>query len=90
MKAFCWDAEKNKQLKAERGVQFEQVVLAIQQGQLLDILQHHNPEKYPHQRIFIVKFNNYIYCVPFIEDDQTIFLKTIIPNRKMTKRYRGS
>ena len=91
MKYFSWNIEKNEQLKKERGISFEEVVFHIERGQLLDIVEHPNQEKYTGQRIFIVHINDYVYLVPFVEDEQEIFLKTIIPSRKATKKYlRGS
>jgi hypothetical protein len=32
---------------------------------------------------------DYVYLVPFVEDEHTVFLKTIIPSRKATKQYIG-
>jgi hypothetical protein len=91
MKYYDWNDEKNELLKKLRGVSFEQVVLAIVSGDLIDRIKHPNPEKYPNQKIFLVKIDNYIYSVPYVEDDKKIFLKTIIPNSKETKKYlRGS
>jgi hypothetical protein len=91
MKYYDWNDEKNDLLKNLRGVSFEQVVLAIASGDLIDRIRHPNPEKYPNQKIFLVKIDNYIYSVPYVEDDNKIFLKTIIPNSKETKNYlRGS
>lgn len=87
MKYFDWSLAKNEQLKAERQVAFEDVVLAISHGGLLDIIEHPNKKKYPGQTVFIVKINDYVYLVPFVEDEKIIFLKTIIPSRKMTKKY---
>ncbi len=84
---FSWNNEKNELLKAERNVSFEEVVFYIEKGQLLDILQHPNQQKYPGQRIFIVNINDYAYLVPSVETEREIFLKTIIPSRKATKRY---
>jgi len=58
-------------------------------GHVLDDLVHFNPEKYPNQSVFIIliTIKNYVYIVPYVEDDISIFLKTIIPSRKMNKRY---
>jgi len=70
-------------------VSFEQVVLAIVSGDLIDLVKHPNPDKYPNQRVFLVKIEDYIYSVPYVEDDEKIFLKTIIPNSKATKKYLG-
>jgi uncharacterized DUF497 family protein len=89
MKYFDWNDEKNSKLKKERGVSFEQVELAIASGDLVDRLKHPNPEKYPNQKVFLVRIEDYIYSVPYIEDDENIFLKTIIPNSKATKKYLG-
>jgi hypothetical protein len=67
----------------------QQVVLAIVSGDLIDRVKHPIPEKYPSQRVFLVKIEDYIYSVPYVEDDEKIFLKTIIPNSKATKKYWG-
>ena len=74
---------------ANRQVSFEQVLLAIREGDLLDIVEHPDTVKYPSQKIFIVGMNEYVYLVPFVENDESIFLKMIIPSRKMKKRYLG-
>ncbi|MEG3438531.1 DUF4258 domain-containing protein [Pannus brasiliensis CCIBt3594] len=74
---------------AERGIAFEEVVRAIESGELLAILDPPNPERYPGQRISIVKIREYADRVPYVEDETEIFLKTIIPSRKMQKRYLG-
>jgi len=87
MKYFSWNTEKNRQLKAERNISFEEVVFYIEKGQLLDIVKHHNQQRYPGQRIFIVNINDYAYLVPFVESEREVFLKTIIPSRKATKKY---
>jgi len=87
MKPFRWDSEKNEALKADRGVSFEIVVVAIGTGGLLDILTHPNQEKYPRQRILVVTADDYAYLVPFVEDEDCFFLKTIIPSRKATRDY---
>ena len=87
MKLFDWSEEKNARLLVERKVSFEEVVFWIMRGGLLDILEHPNKERYPNQRLFIVNMDDYAYIVPFIEDGDRIFLKTIIPSRKMTRKY---
>ena len=89
MKHFDWDDEKNAKLRAERGIGFEDVVFHIERGHLLDILEHPNPDRYGGQRIFVVRRQDYVYLVPFVEDEQTVFLKMIIPSRKATKQYLG-
>lgn len=87
MKYFAWDAEKNEQLRAERGISFEEIVFHIERGDILDILEHPNQEKYRGQRIFVVNVSDYVYLVPFEETESEVVLKTIIPSRKATKRY---
>ncbi len=88
MKAFSWNTKKNKWLKLNRGIGFEDVVFLISEGNLIDIVK--NPgEKYANQRIFILRFKDYIFLVPFVENEDEIFLKTIIPSRKATKKYLG-
>ena len=87
MKPFRWSPEKNEALQAERGVSFESVVVAIGSGGLLDILAHPNQAKYPRQRILVVAADDYVYLVPFVEEEGFFFLKTIIPSRKATRDY---
>ena len=81
MNKFIWNPEKNKQLAEERGVSFERIVFAIQRGDLIDVFDHPNQDRYPGQRVYAVSINNYVYLVPFVkEDESTHFLKTIIPS----------
>jgi len=87
MKYVTWNKYKNKKLKKNRGITFEIVAYLIESEQTLDIIKHPNENKYPNQRIFIVQYKNYAYLVPFVEDEKQIFLKTIIPSRKATKKY---
>lgn len=87
MKPFRWSAEKNEALRSERGVSFESVVVAIGSGGVLDILAHPNQAKYPRQRVLVVSCDNYAYLVPFVEEDDCFFLKTVIPSRKATRDY---
>ena len=87
MKYFTWDDAKNEKLKADRGIGFEEIVFLIGQGNVLDILEHPNQQRSGGQRIFVVQRDDYVYLVPFVEDDRLIALKTIIPSRKATKRY---
>jgi uncharacterized DUF497 family protein len=89
MKAFRWNHEKNETLKIAREVSFEEITLAIEGDGLLDIQQHPNPDKYPGQRIFVVCLCDYVYLVPFVEETDFYFLKTIIPSRKATRDYLG-
>ena len=87
MKPFRWNHEKNEQLKAERNISFEEIVLAIEANGLPDIIEHSNPGKYPQQRMFVVAIEQYAYLVPFVEETEYYFLKTVIPNRKATRDY---
>ncbi|MDE0824610.1 MAG: BrnT family toxin [Dehalococcoidia bacterium] len=87
MKDCSWNSQKNETLIAGRGVSFEDVVFYIGNGDLLDILEHPNQERYPGQRIFVVNIGDYAHLVPFVENDSEIFLKTIIPSRKATDTY---
>lgn len=87
MKPFRWGPEKNAQLQRERGVSFEQMVVAVESGGLLDILSHPNPAKYPNQRVLVVASEGYGYLVPFVEQADYYFLKTVIPSRKATRDY---
>jgi uncharacterized DUF497 family protein len=87
VKYFSWNNEKNRLLKSERNISFEDVVFHIEKQHVLDIIQHPNQEKYKGQKMFIINIDNYAYLVPFIESKREIFLKTIIPSRKATKQY---
>lgn len=87
MKYFSWNDEKNEQLKKERNISFEEVVFYIERGNLLDIVEHPNQEKYRGQRMFVVNIEEYAYLVPFVESEERVFLKTIIPSRKATKKH---
>lgn len=87
MKPFRWSPEKNEALLNARGISFETIVVAVESGGLLDILTHPNPARYPRQRILVVAADNYAYLVPYIEEREYYFLKTIIPSRKATRDY---
>jgi len=87
VKYYDWNKEKNDLLKIERDISFEQVVIAIESGGLLEIVKHPNSRKYPNQKIYLVNIDNYVYLAPFVEDEEKIFLKTIIPSKKATRKY---
>ena len=87
MKVYSWNLEKNKKLKSERGVCFEDVLLAIKDNCLLDLIYHPNQDKYKNQKIFVINIDGYAYLVPFVETEEEIFFKTIIPSRQATKKY---
>jgi uncharacterized DUF497 family protein len=87
MNIFRWDNEKNELVKSTRGVCFEQVVLLMERGEVLDTIEHPNQERYPGQKIAVVMIDTYVYLVPYVEHNEEIFLKTIIPSRKATNKY---
>ncbi len=87
MNILSWDNEKNELLKNNRGVCFEQVVLLMERGEVLDTIEHPNQERYPGQKIAVVMIDAYAYLVPYVEHNEEIFLKTIIPTRKVTNKY---
>lgn len=89
MDYYKWNQEKNEKLKTERGISFEQIAMHVEKGDLLDIVAHPNQEKYPDQQLLVVEINNYVFLVPFIENKNGRFLKTIIPSRKATRDYLG-
>lgn len=87
MKHFDWDKEKNNKLKKERGISFEEIVEILKDTKYIDVFDHPNQKNYAGQKIFVVIVEEYAYMVPFVEDEVKYFLKTIIPSRKMTKKY---
>jgi hypothetical protein len=89
MKHLNWNTEKSLKLKESRGICFEDIVYYIEKGNILDDYSHPNQKRYPEQRIMVIGINNYAYLVPYVEDVEEIFLKTIIPSRKATDIYFG-
>ena len=89
MKYYSWNSDKNKELIEERQISFEDIVFYISKGFLLDTIKNPNQIKYKDQKIFIVNVEGYAYLVPFVESEDELFLKTIIPSRKATKFYLG-
>ncbi len=89
MKSINWNTEKSLALKESRGICFEDVVFHIERGDILDDYEHPDQRKYAGQRIMVVGINNYAYIVPYVENEEEVFLKTIIPSRKMTAKYFG-
>jgi len=85
---YEFSVDKNHFLIKERNISFEEIIAALENGQLLDIVKQNNPNKYPNQKMFIVQVNDYVYLVPFVEkDEHTVFLKTVFPSRKAKKQY---
>jgi len=89
MRYFDWNPDKNEWLKEQRGITFEEIVFHILHGGLLDVLEHPNRKQYAGQKIFVVNVEGYVCLVPFVETEERVFLKTIIPSRKLTKKYLG-
>ncbi len=87
MSEFSWDEEKNSFLREVRGVCFEDILFHIGRGDLLDVIRHPNPERYPNQLVMVVDIEGYAYLVPYVKERGRRFLKTIIPSRRATKEY---
>lgn len=87
MKPFRWNPEKNELLKIDRGLSFEGVVVAVEADGLLDIVEHPNKARYPRRKVLIVSIDSYVHLVPFVEEADYFFLKTVIPSRKATRDY---
>ncbi|OGG14294.1 toxin [Candidatus Gottesmanbacteria bacterium RIFCSPHIGHO2_01_FULL_39_10] len=86
MRYLVWDEDKNDKLKKERGISFEEVAELLFVGDILDVI--NNPSKnFPNQKVYVLKISGYVYYVPFVKDEEKIFLKTIIPSRKARKKY---
>ena len=89
VKPFVWSSEKNDLLKAERGISFEDVVFHMAAGDILETIDHPNQDRYPGQQVHLIAIEDYVYLVPFVESEEEVFLKTIIPSRKATRNYGG-
>ncbi len=87
MKYHSWNNDKNEKLKRERNISFEDILYYIEHGQLIAVISNSRQEKYVGQKIYVIEIDNYAYLVPFVETENEIFLKTIIPSRKATKKY---
>lgn len=87
MKYLSWDEDKNRKLIKERNISFEEIQIAVEFGKILDTFDHPNQKRYPGQKIMAVEIEGYVYLVPFIEEEEKYFLKTIFPSRKATKQY---
>ena len=87
MNIFLWDNEKNDILKKTRGVCFEQIVLRMEKGDILDLIAHPNQERYQGQKIALIGIDDYVYLVPYVQHGEELFLKTIIPGRNATNKY---
>ena len=83
---FEWDEEKNNLLQSERNISFESIVFALENDKLISIIPSPSP-KHPNQKCFVVNIDEYAYIVPYVDDGEKTFLKTIYPSRKYTKMY---
>ena len=81
-----WNDEKNTKLIQDRGIGFEDVVVAIRNGYLRGVVKGKGPN-YAHQAVLVVLIDGYTYAIPFVEDEAKIFLKTIYPSRKLHNIY---
>ena len=90
MKPFRWDPDKNGRLKAGRGISFEEIVAAVEEDGLKDVLVHPNQRRYPGQVVLVVAYRSDIFLVLSVEEKTYYFLKTIIPSRKATRDYLGT
>ncbi len=87
MNEFDWSDEKNESLEKTRGICFEDIVIHVQNGCVLDVIRHPNRGRYPHQNMIVLDVEGYIYLVPYVKSKGIRFLKTIIPSRKVTREY---
>lgn len=87
MKKYIFDNAKNLKLKHERDVSFEDVIKAIEENKVVDIFKHHNKEKYPLQEIMLVEIKGYIWEIPFLDNGDSLILKTAYPSRKANQKY---
>ena len=89
MKLINWNKDKNTWLKKCRKISFEDVLYYIDKNFVIDDIEHPNKHRCPNQRIFVLDIEEYIYLVPYVESNEEIFLKTIIPSRKATRDNLG-
>ncbi|MGE0643610.1 MAG: DUF4258 domain-containing protein [Nitrospira sp.] len=88
---YAFDSDKNARLIRERGISFEQIIALIESGNLIQVLEHHDRQRYPNQLLYEVDVDGYVYVVPVVREHRTLFLKTIYPSRKATRnRTKGS
>ena len=87
MSEFDWNDEKNEMLERIRGISFEEVLVQIQNGGVLDIIRHPKGDRYPDQNIIVLNIDGYVWLVPNVKTRGVRFLKTIIPSRKATREY---
>lgn len=86
---YDWNPDKNEKLKAERGISFEEIIFHLSQGDIWKTADHPDQLTYPGQKLYFVNVSGYIYVVPYVEREECVFLKTIIPSRKATKMFQA-
>ena len=86
---FDFNKEKDIILQQARNIGFEEIIKIIETKGFVADIEHFNKDKYPNQKIYVVKVKNYIYAVPYVTDHKrkVKFLKTIYANRKLKKKY---
>jgi len=86
---YRWNEEKNELLLSQRGVSFNDVLYELEHNGIVDNYIHPREDIYPNQYIYVIKLNDYMHYVPYVKEDDYIFLKNIIPSRKLNKKYKG-
>ena len=86
---YRWSEEKNILLITQRGISFNDVIYELENNGVLDNYKHPNEDKYPNQYIYVIRLKGYIHYVPYVVEEDYIFLKNIIPSRKLNKKYQG-
>ena len=89
MPEYVWDEGKNELLRRERGISFDDVKYHLTSGELLGDIRNPNQERYPGQRLYIVRINNGAWVVPYRQTGGYVFLYTAYPSEKFTRMYRG-
>ncbi|BBB15466.1 uncharacterized protein RVIR1_09930 [Candidatus Rickettsiella viridis] len=84
---YRFDPEKNTLLINKRGISFEEIISILEATGPIDVISHPNIKKYPKQEMYVIEIDSYIYLVPFVREKNSIFLKTVFPSRKATKKY---
>ena len=85
---FAYDTEKDVKLRAERFISFDEIIVLIEDGHLLDVLEHPNHDRYSGQKIYVIDIDDYVWLVPHVQNANEIFLKTAFPSRKHTRHYK--
>jgi hypothetical protein len=84
---YAFDPEKNAWLMQERGISFELIIALIESGKLIRVLEHPDKKRYPNQLLYEVDVDGYVHVVPVVKEGKTLFLKTIYPSRKATRKH---